>query len=232
VAGTLAPIRPLASRSGRPPLAAAKLALIGGRLWYTKLFPEAITDTRIVTQLLHEFADGDKAAFDRLVPLVYDELRRIAEGHLRHERAGHTLQATALVHEVYARMVDQQQPDYRGRAHFLAIASQVMRKILIDHARIKHAAKRGSGQENFPIDDARDACQMRPAVLIQLDDSLTALAEQDPRMARLVEMRYFGGLTAEESAEALDIEVRLVRRELRLAQAWLQRELGATAGPI
>jgi RNA polymerase sigma factor (TIGR02999 family) len=188
-----------------------------------------MADTGAVTQLLHEFADGDKAAFDRLVPLVYDELRRIAEGHLRRERPGHTLQPTALVHEVYARMVDQRQPDYRGRAHFLAIASQVMRKILIDHARIKHAAKRGGGQENLPIDDARDACAVRSALLIQLDDSLTALAEQDPRKARLVEMHYFGGLTAEESAQALDLDAGLVRRELRIAQAWLQRELGSAA---
>jgi len=188
-----------------------------------------MADAQTVTRLLREFAGGDKAAFDRLVPLVYEELRRIADGQLRRERPGHTLQPTALVHEVYARMVDQEQPDYHDRAHFLGIASQVMRKILIDHARIKNAAKRGSGREKLPIDEARDACVERPDIMVELDDALTTLASQDPRKARLVEMRYFGGLTAEESAEALDLEVGVVRRELRVAQAWLQRELDRTA---
>ncbi len=183
----------------------------------------------MVTRLLREFAAGDKAAFDRLVPLVYDELRRIAEGQLRRERPGHTLQPTALVHEVYARMVEQEQPDYRDRAHFLAIAAQVMRKILIDHARIKKAAKRGAGQEKLPLDEARDASANRPEILLELDDALTALDELDPRKARLVEMHYFGGLTAEESAAALDLAVPVVRRELRVAQAWLQRELDRPA---
>ena len=188
-----------------------------------------MADAQTVTRLLREFAGGDKAAFDRLVPLVYDELRRIADGQLRRERPGHTLQPTALVHEVYARMVAQEQPDYHDRAHFLGIAAQVMRKILIDHARIKNAAKRGSGREKLPIDEARDACVERPDIMVELDDALTTLGNQDPRKARLVEMRYFGGLTAEESAEALDLEVGVVRRELRVAQAWLQRELDRAA---
>ncbi len=191
-----------------------------------------MADTRLLTRLLHDVADGDKAAFDRLVPLVYDELRRIADGQLRREPPGHTLQPTALVHEVYARMVGQEQPDYRDRAHFLAVASQVMRRILIDHARIKHAAKRGGGHESLPIDEARDASAQRPEVLIELDDALKALQEQDPRKARLVEMHYFGGLTAGESATALALDVAVVRRELRVAQAWLQRELARTRVPI
>jgi RNA polymerase sigma-70 factor, ECF subfamily len=184
---------------------------------------------RTVTRLLREFAGGDKAAFDRLVPLVYEELRRIAEGRLRRERSGHTLQPTALVHEVYARMVAREQPDYRSRSHFLAIAAQVMRKILIDHARMRNAAKRDGGRDKLSLDEARDACVERPEVMIDLDDALSALDRHDSRKARLVEMHYFGGLTAEESAEALSLDVGLVRRELRVAQAWLERELDRAA---
>ncbi len=184
-----------------------------------------IADARTVTVLLRKFAAGDKAAFDRLVPLVYEELHRIAAGQLRHERPGHTLQPTALVHEAYARMVGREQPDYASRAHFLGIAAQVMRKVLIDHARIKNAAKRGGGREILSIDEARDACVERPNVMIQLDDALNALESLDPRKARLVELHYFGGLTGNECAEALSLDVSVVRRELRVAQAWLQREL-------
>jgi RNA polymerase sigma-70 factor, ECF subfamily len=184
-----------------------------------------IADARTVTALLRKFAAGDKAAFDRLVPLVYAELHRIAAGQLRYERPGHTLQPTALVHEAYARLVGREQPDYASRAHFLGIAAQVMRKVLIDHARIKNAAKRGGGQEMLSIDEARDACVERPDVMIQLDDALNALERLDPRKARLVEMHYFGGLTGSECAEALSLDVSVVRRELRVAQAWLQREL-------
>lgn len=186
-------------------------------------------DARTVTLLLRDFAGGDKAAFDRLVPLVYEELRRIAQGQLHREKPGHTLQPTALVHEVYARMVGQEQPDYRDRVHFLSIAAQVMRRILIDHARVKNAAKRGSGQENLSIDEARDACARRPEVMIALDDALTALKETDARKARLLELRYFGGLTIEECAVALSVSISEVRRETRVAQAWLQRELSRSA---
>jgi RNA polymerase sigma factor (TIGR02999 family) len=184
-----------------------------------------------ITLLLHEFSCGDKSALDRLVPLVYEELRRIASGQLRRERAGHTLQPTALVHEVYARMVGEDQPDYRDRAHFLGIAAHLMRRILIDHARSRNAAKRGGGAGRLTLDEARDVCMERPSVMICLDDALNDLARQDERKARLVEMRFFGGLTAEESAQALDLPVEAVRRELRIAQAWLQRELDRAAGP-
>jgi RNA polymerase sigma factor (TIGR02999 family) len=185
-------------------------------------------EARPITLLLRDFAQGDKTALDRLVPLVYTELRRIADGHLRRERRGHTLQPTALVHEAYARMVGQDQPEYGNRTQFLGIAAQVMRQILIDHARSKTAKKRGGGQESFALDEARDAAMERPASLVAIDDALTTLTKQDPQKARLVELRFFGGLTAEESAELLNLPVQTIRRELRVAQAWLRRELDRT----
>jgi len=183
--------------------------------------------TAPITALVNEFANGDKTSLDALLPLVYEELRRIAQRHLRSERQGHTLQPTALVNEMYVRLAGQAPPDMRSRAHFLGVASHVMREILIDHARTKHAQKRGGRQEKLPIDEARDACVEKPAILVQIDDALNQMARHDPRKARLIEMRFFGGLTAEESAAALDLPVQVVRRELRVAQAWLQRELGS-----
>ncbi len=188
-----------------------------------------VAETRTVTLLLQDLAGGDKSALDGLIPLVYNELRKIADGYLRRERQGHTLQPTALVHELYARMLGQEQPGYRNRGHFLGIAAQVMRQILIDHARMKNAAKRGGGHQNFPINDACDAPMERPSLMIALDDAIQALERQDARKARLVEMRFFGGLTAEESADVLQLPVITVRRELRVAQAWLQRELDRNA---
>ena len=184
-----------------------------------------VSEPQSITLLLRELSAGDKTALDVLIPLVYDQLRGIASGQLRRERAGHTLQPTALVHEVYARMAGREQPDYRDRAHFLGIAAQVMRKILIDHARSRNAGKRG-GSEKFSLDEGYHGAIERPGAMIALDDALTALERQDARKARLIEMRYFGGLTAEESATVLNLDVGTVRRELRLAQAWLQRELG------
>jgi RNA polymerase sigma factor (TIGR02999 family) len=188
-----------------------------------------MSDPHTVTLLLRDVAGGDQSALDRLLPLVYRELRRIADGQLRRERPDHTLQPTALVHEVYLRMVGQEQAGYRDRAHFLAIASHAMRKILIDHAREHNAAKRGGGREKLAIDEERDGSVERPSVLIALDDALSALAVKDPLLAKLVEMRYFGGLTAEESGAALDMEIKAVRRQLRLAEAWLQREMNQPA---
>jgi RNA polymerase sigma factor (TIGR02999 family) len=178
-----------------------------------------------ITVLVHDYANGDKGALDRLLPLVYAELRRIAQKHLRDERPGHTLQPTALVHEMYARLSVQSAPDVRDRIHFLSVAAGVMRQILIDHARTKYAQKRGGRQDKLSIDEARDACMEKPAIMVRIDDALNELARQDARKARLIEMRFFGGLTAEESAAALDLPVNVVRRELRVAQAWLQREL-------
>lgn len=179
----------------------------------------------LITVLVHEYANGDKAALDRLVPLVYAELRRIAQKHLWNERAGHTLQPTGLVHEMYARLAGQAPPDLRDRVHFLSVAAQVMRQILIDHARTKYAQKRGGRQEKVSLDEAQEACIEKPAIMIRIDDALNHLARHDKRKARLIEMRFFAGLTAEESAGVLDLPVNVVRRELRVAQAWLQREL-------
>jgi RNA polymerase sigma-70 factor, ECF subfamily len=181
-------------------------------------------DEQPITGLLQRFAGGDKDALDRLIPLVYSELQRLAGHYLRNERAGHTLQPTALVHEAYARLVKQDQPDYRSRAHFLGTAAQVMRQILIDHARMRNAGKRGGGARFQPYIDHEVPVE-RPAMLIAIDDALQTLAQRDAWKARLIEMRYFGGLTAEESAEATGMSVPEVRRELRIGQAWLRREL-------
>ena len=178
-----------------------------------------------VTILLRQFSAGDKQALDRLMPVVYAELQKLAASHLRNERAGHTLQPTALVHEVYARLVKQDQPDYQSRCHFMGVAAQVMRQILIDHARTRNAAKRGSGMFKLSIEESGDIPVDRPSMLLAVDDALQELARKDPAKARLIEMRFFGGLTAEESAEATGMPVAEVRRHLRVAQAWLQREL-------
>src|SRR5579871_618855 len=182
-----------------------------------------------VTLILREFAAGDKSALDRLMPLVYAELRRLADRQLSRERTGHTLQPTALVNEAYIRLTGQDQPDYRSRAHFLGVASRLMRQILIDHARARSAGKRGGGAVNYSLEETFDTPLEQPADILTVDDALEALERQDARKARLIEMRFFGGLTAEESAEALDLPVEKVRGELRLAQAWLQRELNRTS---
>jgi|SRR5215472_7706352 len=189
------------------------------------------TDTPI-TVLVHQYAQGDKTALDRLLPLVYAELRRIAQKHLKNERPSHTLQPTALVHEMYTRMASQEAPELNDRIHFLSVAAGVMRQILIDHARTKFAQKRGGKQEKLSLDRAQEACMEKPAIMVRVDDALNQLSRQDPRKARLIEMRFFGGLTAEESALVLELPVTTVRRELRVAQAWLQRELNVgSEGP-
>lgn len=185
-----------------------------------------------ITVLVHKYANGDKQALDHLLPLVYGELRRIAQKHLYDERQGHTLQPTALVHEMYARLVGQDPPDLHDRVHFLSVAAHVMRQILIDHARTKYAQKRGGRQEKLSLDEAQHACMEKPAIMVRIDDALNLLASHDPRKARLIEMRFFGGLTAEESATLLDLPVNVVRRELRVAQAWLQREIGHASDEV
>jgi len=169
----------------------------------------------------------DKAELDRLMPQVYAELRRLAGSVLSRESSGHTLQPTALVHEAYARMAAQRQPDFTGRAHFLSIAARVMRQILVDYARRRKADKRGAGQQNLSLEEACGSAVERPAVMIALSDALEGLERQDARKARLIEMRFFGGLTLEEAAEVEGSTVESVRYELRLAQAWLHRELHA-----
>lgn len=182
-----------------------------------------------ITVLLQEFAAGDKSALDRLVPLLYPELKNLARSYMRNERQGHTLQPTALVHEAYARLAKQDQPDYRSRAHFLGVAAQVMRQILIDHARTRDAEKRGGGAAKLSLDLAIGSSVERPSMVIAIDDALKELARQDSVKAQLIEMRFFGGMTAEESAEVLKMPVLEVRRHLRVGQAWLQRELDRTA---
>lgn len=178
-----------------------------------------------ITLALHDLALGDKSALDRVMPYVYAELKKLAGHYLRRERPGHTLQPTALVHEAYFRLVDQKPPDYQGRAHFLGVAAHVMRQILIDHARSRGAEKRGAGQLVFSLDEFMDSPIERPAAMVLVDDAIRALEVYDALKAKLIEMRFFGGMTAEESAEALDLPVVKVRGELRIAQAWLRREL-------
>ncbi len=177
-----------------------------------------------ITILLGNLKNGDKEALDRLIPLVYAELHRIASGYLRGERPWHTLQPTALVHEAYLRLIGQHQPEYQNRSHFYGVAAQVMRQILVDYARRCKAAKRGNGVK-IPLDDALNVPEQRAEEIIALDDALELLRKRDECKARLVEMRFFGGLTAEQSAAVLDIPVNRVRGELRVAQAWLRREL-------
>ena len=184
-----------------------------------------------ITLALQDMAKGDASAFDKVMPMVYAELRNLAGYYLRHERKEHTLQPTALVHEAYFRLVGQNQPEYQNRAHFLGVAAHAMRQILIDHARTRNAAKRGGGQAAFSIDECMDAPLERPSALIQVDDALQALEIHDPRKAQLIEMRFFAGMTAEESAEALSLPVQKIRAELRIAQAWLKRELDNRAEP-
>ena len=182
-------------------------------------------DSAPITQLLQNLADGEKEALDQLIPFFYRELRKIADGFLRNERPGHTLQPTALVNELYVRIVAQEQPEYHNRAHFLGVAAGVMRQILIDHARARRAAKRGGAKEKVSIEDAVERGFEKPSEIIAVDDALKELERLDARKAQLVQMRFFGGLTAEEAAEVVHLPVATVRGQLRLAQAWLQREL-------
>jgi RNA polymerase sigma-70 factor, ECF subfamily len=184
-----------------------------------------------ITTLLRDFAGGNKAALDRLMALLYPELRRLARGYMRNERTGHTLQPTALVHEAYTRLVRQDQPDYNSRAHFMGVAAHIMRQVLIDHARASSAEKRGGSAAKVPLDDVTELAAERPSPMIAIDDALQELERNDPLKAQLVEMRFFGGMTAEDSAEILKITPAQVRRHLRVGQAWLQRALDRSAEP-
>lgn len=177
-----------------------------------------------VTVLLKQLGKGDRSVLDALVPLVYRELHQIAEGYLRREAPGHTLQPTSLIHEAYIRLVEQSHPDYTSRAHFYGVAARVMRQILVDHARTRHALKRGGDEANVPLSDTLEF-PGRPVLVVALDEALDRLTVADERKARLVEMRFFAGMTAEEISECSDIPPYTVRRELRLAQAWLYKEL-------
>jgi RNA polymerase sigma factor (TIGR02999 family) len=178
-----------------------------------------------LTALLGDWSRGDRTALSQLLPLVYDELRRVARRQLRRERADHTLQPTALVHETFLRLVDQRNVDYEDRAHFFGVAAQVMRRILVDHARRHNAAKRGDGVRNVSLDEAEDAEAPNELPILALDDALSRLEQVDADLARIVELRAFGGLTIEDAAHVLSVSPSTAKRDWRLAKAWLQREL-------
>jgi RNA polymerase sigma-70 factor (ECF subfamily) len=182
-----------------------------------------------VTRLLVQWRDGNKDALDLLTPLVYQELRRLAEHYLRDERAASTLQPTALVHEAYIRLVAQNLPDWESRSHFFGVAAHLMRQILVDHARRHRSGKRGGGAEKVQLDEALGFAPEKSRDIVDLDDALTALAEIDPRKCKVVELRFFGGFSVEETAQALGISVATVGREQRLAEAWLHREVARKA---
>jgi len=179
-----------------------------------------------VTELLYAWSDGDQTALERLAPVVYDELRRVARRLMARERPGHTLQTTAIVNEAYLRLVDSNRMRWRNRAHFFAVSSQMMRRILVDYARRKNL-KRGRGLERVSLEDAA-TIEFDRALFIALDEALNALAEIDPRKARVVELRFFGGLSVEETAEALKISAVTVMRDWCTAKAWLYRQLSST----
>jgi len=183
-------------------------------------------DSGSITSLLNRVNDGDRAAFNDLVPLVYQELHRIADSYIRRESQNHTLQPTALIHEAYLRLAEYDGVDYQSRKHFFAVAARVMRRILVDHARARYAAKRGSGM-TVALERDADVASERDAIIISLDDALNALADQNEAKARLVELRFFAGLTAEEIAQCTSTPVHIVRRDLRSAQGWLRREIEA-----
>jgi RNA polymerase sigma factor (TIGR02999 family) len=180
-----------------------------------------------VTQLLHAWSEGEPQALDRLTPLVYDELHRLARRHMAHERPGHTLQTTALVNEAYLELVDSVQADWQNRAHFYAVCARVMRRILVDWARSRNMFKRGGGVHLVGLEDTFVGAQEPDAALVALDDALSALAECDARKARVVELRFFGGLSMEETAAVLKVSEETVQRDWRFAKSWLRRELSA-----
>lgn len=189
----------------------------------------AMTAPRSVTALLADWSRGDAGALNELLPVIYAELRRIAARQLRAERVGHTLQPTALVHEVYLRLVDQRQVDWRNRAHFFGVAAQVMRRILVDHARRHMAAKRGEGIRCVSVDDAHDVAAADELPILALDRALGRLADVDGELARIVELRAFGGLTIDEAAHVLGVSPSTAKRDWRTAKAWLTRELGSAS---
>ena len=183
-------------------------------------------DSHRVTALLREWTGGSPAAMDELLPYVYDELRRRAARYLRRERINHTLQTTALVHEAYLKLVDQERVEWKDRGHFFAVAAQAMRRILVDHAKHRNRAKRGGPDEDLQLDAAVEVATVEGNVDIQaLDEALSRLAVFDPQQERLVELRYFAGLSLEETAKAMNISRATAAREWQVAKAWLHREL-------
>lgn len=182
-----------------------------------------------VSQLLRAWSDGDQSALEELTPIVYAELHRLARGYMRRERPGHSLQTTALVNEAYMRLVDYKRMQWQNRAHFFAVSAQLMRRILVDHAR-RHNLKRGAGLEHVSLEEAATVVGGRLADLVALDDAMNALTKLDARKARVVEMRFFGGLSVEETAEVLKVSSITVMRDWSTAKAWLYRELTGGAG--
>lgn len=185
------------------------------------------TDRTEITAVLEDLRKGDESAFDALLALLYKDMRRIAGNYLRSQRPDHTLQPTALVHEAYLRLVGREGGDWQSRAHFLNAAAQTMRRILVDHARARRADKRGGAEVRIVLDEAIVEAPERDLDLVALDDALTKLARAAPRLSRVVELRYFGGLTSKEVAGVLDLSVTTVEREWVAARAWLRVELGA-----
>jgi RNA polymerase sigma factor (TIGR02999 family) len=188
------------------------------------------TNSSEISLLLDQYREGQAEAFGKLMTLVYDDLRRLAAWHLQTERPEHTLQPTALVHEAYLKLAGQNPVDWRNKGHFYALAAQVMRHILVDHARARQRDKRGGGQVSGTLDEALEMSHPSEPDLVELDEALNTLATQDARKSRIVELRYFGGLSIEETADALGISAATVRREWTLAKAWLRHELGKGAG--
>jgi RNA polymerase sigma factor (TIGR02999 family) len=181
-----------------------------------------------VTRLLVRLTEGDRGVLDELLPVVYGELRKLASSYLRRERVGHTLQPTALVHEAYMRLVDQTQVQWQNRAHFFGVAAQMMRRILVDHARAHEAEKRGGEFQKLSLDENIDVSGERDVNLVALDDALNLLAEIDPQKMKIVELRFFGGLSVEETAEVLGVSAPTVKRQWRMAKAWLYGQVKRT----
>lgn len=182
--------------------------------------------TRNITHLLKEWSDGDRQALDELTPLVYDELRQQATRYLRRERPNHSLQATALINEAFLRLIDVKDVEWQNRAHFFAIAANLMRRILVDHARRRDAEKRGGSQIRLTLDETLALAEEPEVDLLAIDEALDRLAVIDPQQARVVELRFFSGLTVDETATALGISPKTVKRDWSVARAWLRREIG------
>lgn len=182
-----------------------------------------------VTQLLAEWVQGDRGALDQLMPIVYSELRKIAGSYLRRERAGHTLQSTALVHEAWLRLVKQDAASFAGRRQFFALAARMMREILVDHARRANAEKRGGGART--VAEAVDGAADRAFEFLALDEALTRLSRVSPRKTRIIELRYFGGLNVEEAADVLGVSIATISREQRIAEAWLGQAMAGDVMP-
>jgi len=187
------------------------------------------SSTGEVSRLLKAWSSGDETAFDRLLPLVYHELHRRAQRYMANERSGHTLQTTALVNEVYLRLVDFPHRNWENRTHFLAVCAQLMRRILVDFARSRNYQKRGGGARNLPLDEAFTVCNESPLQIIAVDDALANLAAVDRRKSRVVELRFFGGLDVQETAEVLKVSPETVMRDWKMAKVWLVREISGSA---